>query len=74
MPQQSALQHYIETGGGYVEFMLPRIPCKLAMVWWFGRAYFVSHPAIQQATVKVADRVIPESDAPQTVGPDRRMV
>src|SRR6266436_9261793 len=60
--QQAALQHYIEAGGGYVG---THAAADTLHNWpWYGGlvgAYFVSHPAIQQATVKVADRVDPSS-------------
>jgi len=60
--QQSALQHFIQAGGGYVGI---HAAADTLHNWsWYGGlvgAYFVSHPAIQQATVKVADRVDPSS-------------
>src|SRR2546425_1866178 len=60
--QQAALQHYIEVGGGYVGI---HAAADTLHNWaWYGGlvgAYFVSHPAIQQATVKVADRVDPST-------------
>src|SRR6266478_944381 len=60
--QQSALQHYVEAGGGWVGV---HAAADTLHNWpWYGGlvgAYFVSHPAIQQATVKVADRVDPSS-------------
>ncbi len=60
--QQAALQHYIEAGGGYVGI---HAAADTLHNWpWYGGlvgAYFVSHPAIQQATVKVADRVDPST-------------
>src|ERR1041384_1493217 len=60
--QQAALQHYIESGGGYVGIHA----AADTLHNWAGYgglvgAYFVSHPAIQQATVKVADRVDPST-------------
>src|SRR5438445_9771300 len=60
--QQGALQHYLEAGGGWVGV---HAAADTLHNWpWYGGlvgAYFVSHPAIQQATVKVADRVDPSS-------------
>src|SRR5438876_10341290 len=58
--QQGALQRYIRAGGGFVGI---HAAADTLHNWpWYGgraRAYFVSHPAIQQATIKVADRVGP---------------
>src|SRR5580765_3783343 len=60
--QQTALQHFIQAGGGYVGI---HAAADTLHNWsWYGGlvgAYFVSHPAIQQATVKVADRVDPST-------------
>src|SRR6266446_3198736 len=60
--QQAALQHYIEAGGGWVGI---HAAADTLHNWpWYGGlvgAYFVSHPAIQQATIKVADRIDPSS-------------
>src|SRR6266567_5799826 len=60
--QQGALQHYLEAGGGWVGV---HAAADTLHNWpWYGRlagAYFVSHPAIQPATVKVADRVDPST-------------
>jgi glucose/arabinose dehydrogenase/PKD repeat protein len=60
--QQTALQHYIEAGGGWVGV---HAAADTLHNWpWYGGlvgAYFVSHPAIQPATLKVADRVDPSS-------------
>src|SRR6266404_1812196 len=60
--QQGALQHYLEAGGGWVGV---HAAADTLHNWpWYGRlagAYFVSHPAIQQATVKVDDRVDPST-------------
>src|SRR5262249_32598359 len=60
--QQTAFQHYIEAGGGYVAI---HAAADTLHNWpWYGGlvgAYFVSHPAIQQATIKVADRVDPST-------------
>jgi cytochrome c len=60
--QQTALQHYIQAGGGFVGI---HAAADTLHSWpWYGGlvgAFFVSHPAIQQATIKVADRVDPSS-------------
>ncbi|MDB6068165.1 MAG: C-terminal target protein [Pedosphaera sp.] len=60
--QQGALQHFVEAGGGWVGV---HAAADTLHNWpWYGGlvgAYFVSHPAIQQATVKVADRVDPST-------------
>src|SRR6266436_5455384 len=60
--QQGALQHFLEAGGGWVGV---HAAADTLHNWpWYGRlvgAYFVSHPAIQQATVKVADRIDPST-------------
>src|SRR5437660_511394 len=60
--QQSALQNFIEAGGGWVGI---HSAADTEYNWpWYGGllgAYFASHPAIQQATVKVADRVDPST-------------
>jgi cytochrome c len=60
--QQAALQHYMEVGGGWVGI---HAAADTLHNWpWYGRlvgAYFVSHPAIQQATIKVADRIDPST-------------
>lgn len=60
--QMTALQHYMEAGGGWVGI---HAAADTLHNWsWYGGlvgAYFVSHPAIQQATVKVADRVDPST-------------
>jgi glucose/arabinose dehydrogenase/type 1 glutamine amidotransferase/PKD repeat protein len=60
--QQAAFQHYIEAGGGWVGI---HAAADTLHNWaWYGGlvgAYFVSHPAIQQATIKVADRVDPST-------------
>src|SRR5690349_746317 len=58
--QQTALQNYIRAGGGFVGI---HAAADTLHSWlWYGNlvgAFFVNHPAIQQATVKVADRVDP---------------
>jgi glucose/arabinose dehydrogenase len=60
--QQGALQRYIEAGGGWVGI---HSAADTLHNWaWYGGlvgSYFASHPAIQQATVKVADRVDPST-------------
>jgi glucose/arabinose dehydrogenase len=54
--QQTAFQNYIRAGGGYVGL---HSAADTEYGWaWYGElvgAYFASHPAIQQATIKVAD-------------------
>src|SRR5215472_11331402 len=60
--QQAALQHYIEAGGGWVGV---HAAADTLHNWpWYGGlvgAYFVGHPGIQPATVKVADRIDPST-------------
>jgi len=60
--QQGALQRYIEAGNGWVGI---HAAADTLHNWaWYGGlvgTYFVDHPAIQQATVKVADRVDPST-------------
>jgi cytochrome c len=60
--QQAALQQYIRSGGGWVGV---HAAADTLHNWpWYGElvgAYFVSHPAIQQATIKVADRIDPST-------------
>jgi len=60
--QQAALQHFMQAGGGYVGI---HAAADTLHNWpWYGGlvgAYFVSHPAIQPATVKVADRIDPST-------------
>jgi len=60
--QLNALQHYIEAGGGYVGV---HAASDTLHNWpWYGSlvgAYFVSHPSIQQATVRVEDRTDPST-------------
>lgn len=62
--QQAAFQRYIEHGGGYVGI---HAAADGGYHWaWYGGlvgAYFRDHPAIQQATVRVAD-----DDTPATKG------
>jgi cytochrome c len=60
--QQGALQRYIEAGNGWVGI---HAAADTLHNWaWYGGlvgSYFTSHPAVQQATVKVADRVDPST-------------
>ena len=55
--QQTAFESYIQAGGGYAGV---HSAADTEYGWsWYGElvgAYFASHPAIQQATVKVADQ------------------
>jgi cytochrome c len=61
--QQSALEQYIQGGGGWVGV---HSAADTEYGWaWYGDllgAYFQSHPAIQQATVVVADQAHPSTD------------
>jgi len=54
--QLGALQHFIEAGGGWVGV---HAASDTLHNWpWYGQlvgAYFVSHPAIQQATIRIED-------------------
>ena len=56
--QQTAFENYIHAGGGYAGV---HSAADTEYGWsWYGDllgAYFASHPAIQQATIKVADQV-----------------
>jgi cytochrome c len=60
--QQNAFQRYIQDGGGFVGI---HSAADTEYDWpFYGAlmgAYFNGHPAIQQATVKVADRVHPST-------------
>jgi type 1 glutamine amidotransferase len=60
--QMVALQHYVQAGGGWVGV---HAASDTLHSWpWYGElvgAYFVSHPAIQSATIKVEDRVDPST-------------
>ncbi len=60
--QQAAFERYIRGGGGYVGI---HSASDTEYTWpWYGQlvgAYFKSHPAIQQATVLVADRAHPST-------------
>ena len=60
--QRDAFQRYIQHGGGYVGV---HAAADTGYAWeWYGGlvgAYFKSHPAIQQATVKVEDPAHPST-------------
>jgi type 1 glutamine amidotransferase len=60
--QLGALQRYVEAGGGWVGV---HSASDTLHTWtWYGGlvgAYFVSHPAIQQATVRVEDHIDPST-------------
>jgi cytochrome c len=60
--QQAAFERYITDGGGFVGI---HAAADTEYDWpFYGQlvgAYFKSHPAIQQATVKVADKVHPST-------------
>lgn len=60
--QQAALQHFVEAGGGWVGI---HSAADTEHNWpWYGGlvgAYYTNHPAVQQATVKVADRIDPST-------------
>lgn len=60
--QKAAFERYIESGGGYVGIHSAS-DTEYDWTWYGGLvgAYFASHPAIQPATLKVADRVHPSS-------------
>ncbi len=68
--QQAAFQRYIEAGGGFVGI---HAAADTEYTWpWYGQlvgAYFKSHPAVQQATVKINDFV-----HPSTVGLPKRWI
>ncbi|MFG2055555.1 ThuA domain-containing protein [Micromonospora sp. NPDC048930] len=61
--QQAAFERYIRSGGGYAGV---HAASDTEYEWpWYGKlvgAYFNSHPAIQQATVKVDDHVHPSTE------------
>ncbi|MDA0638777.1 ThuA domain-containing protein, partial [Nonomuraea sp. MCN248] len=66
--QKDAFQRYIQNGGGFVGV---HAAADSGYDWaWYGKlvgAYFKSHPAIQQATVKVEDPAHPSTkDLPAT--------
>ncbi len=60
--QQAAFERYIRSGGGFLGI---HAAADTEYDWpWYGRlvgAYFKTHPAIQDATVVVADRVHPST-------------
>lgn len=60
--QQAAFERFIQAGGGYVGV---HAASDTEYTWpWYGKlvgAYFKSHPAVQEATVRVADRVHPST-------------
>jgi cytochrome c len=60
--QQRAFENYIHDGGGFVGI---HAAADTEYDWpFYGRlvgAYFKSHPAIQEATIKVADRLHPST-------------
>jgi cytochrome c len=60
--QQAAFERYIQAGGGYVGV---HAASDTEYSWaWYGElvgAYFASHPANQQATVKVEDHAHPST-------------
>ncbi|MEU8236323.1 ThuA domain-containing protein [Actinoplanes sp. NPDC048967] len=60
--QQAAFERYIQAGGGYVGI---HAASDTEYSWpWYGElvgAYFASHPANQQATVKVEDHAHPST-------------
>ncbi|WP_250212725.1 ThuA domain-containing protein [Acrocarpospora catenulata] len=60
--QQSAFQSYIASGGGYVG-VHAAADTEYDWAWYGGLvgAYFQSHPATQQATIKVEDRANPST-------------
>ena len=60
--QQAAFERFIQGGGGYLGI---HAAADTEYDWpWYGRlvgAYFKTHPAIQEATIIVADRVHPST-------------
>ena len=60
--QQDAFERYIRSGGGFVGI---HAASDTEYNWpWYGQlvgAYFDSHPAIQTATIEVADRIHPST-------------
>ncbi|WP_204040478.1 ThuA domain-containing protein [Acrocarpospora phusangensis] len=60
--QQTAFQSYIAAGGGYVG-VHAAADTEYGWAWYGGLvgAYFQSHPATQQATIKVEDRANPST-------------
>ena len=73
--QQNAFQSYIASGGGYVGV---HAAADTEYDWpWYGGlvgAYFHSHPANQQATVRVEDRNASTNHLPAELGAHRRVV
>ena len=61
-PQQAALEGFVRAGGGWVGI---HAAADTEYDWkWYGGlvgAYFKSHPAVQQATIRVTDRVHPST-------------
>ncbi len=61
--EQTAFENFIRSGGGYVGI---HSAADTEYDWaWYGDlvgAYFQSHPAIQEATIKVADIVHPSTE------------
>ena len=60
--QQAAFERYIQAGGGFVGIH-SAADTEYGWSWYGGLvgAYFQNHPAIQTATIKVADRVHPST-------------
>ena len=74
--EQGAFERYIQNGGGFAGV---HSAADSEYEWaWYGElvgAYFRSHPEIQSATVKVADRVHPATrHLPDRLGADGRVV
>jgi type 1 glutamine amidotransferase len=63
LPQQAAFENFIHAGGGFVGI---HSAADTEYDWpWYGRlvgAYFVSHPDIQPASLRVADASHPSSE------------
>ncbi len=62
--QQEAFERYMQGGNGFVGIH-SAADTEYGWPWYGGLvgAYFQSHPAIQQATIKVADRVHPSMES-----------
>ncbi|MEV4136951.1 ThuA domain-containing protein [Dactylosporangium sp. NPDC049742] len=60
--QQTAFENYIRAGGGYVG-VHAAADTEYGWAWYGGLvgAYFASHPAIQTATVRIADTTHPST-------------
>ena len=73
--QERAFERYIRSGGGFVGI---HSAADTEYDWaWYGDlvgAYFDSHPAIQQAQIHVADRVIRPPAFVRALGATRRVV